>query len=105
METLTCLPPQGRKAGQALQLAEPPLDVLELLHHLSELRVLLEQPVDVLHRRPAAARDALTPRAIDDLRALSLVRSHGQDDRVEPVEVRLLAVEVLGRRLQGLAER
>src|SRR5437868_1077710 len=58
MATATLSPPRHRKAAQALQLAQSAFHRFELLHHLLELCELLEQPVDVLHIRAAAARDA-----------------------------------------------
>src|SRR5512145_1444908 len=66
METDTSSPPQcgkarelhaGRLAGQAF----------ELFHHPAQLPELLEQPVDVLHGRPAPPGDALAPAPVDDL--------------------------------------
>src|SRR5215510_11066164 len=92
--TTTSSPPQGRKAGQALQLAQLAFHAFELLHHLPELRELLEQPVHVLHAGAAAASDALAPAAIDDLRALPLVKRHRRDDRVEASHVGGLAVQL-----------
>src|SRR5688572_31138949 len=104
--TDTSSPPQGREAGQLLELAELALHAFELLHHLAQLRVLLEQPVHVLHRGAAAARDALAAAAVDDLGMAALARRHRGDDRVEAAEVGLLVVE-LGRRrpLEHLADR
>src|SRR4029434_2865453 len=102
----TSSPPQGRKAGQALQLAELAFHAFELLHHLSELRELLEQPVHVLHAGAAAPRDALAAAAVDDLRTLALVHGHRRDDRVEAPHVGCLAVHLGGRAaLEHLAER
>src|SRR5207237_4686049 len=67
MATATSSPPRHRKAAQALELAEPAFHRFELSHHLLELRELLEQAIHVLHARTAPARDARSPRAIDDL--------------------------------------
>src|SRR5881409_3808339 len=105
MATATFSPPRHRKAAQALQLAQPPFHRLELLHHLLELRELLEQPVHVLHARAAAARDALAARAVDDLGIAPLLGRHRADDRVEAAEIRLLARQLLGPPLEHLAER
>src|SRR5712692_534668 len=104
IDTDTCSPPQRGKTGQALQPAELPLHAFELFHHLPELRVLLEQPVHVLHAGAAAARDALATRAADDLGMRPFPGRHRRDDRVEPVEVLLLAREVGGAALHHLAE-
>src|SRR5687767_7791167 len=105
IDTATSSPPESWKSRQILHPPQLAFHALELLHHLPELRVLLEQTVDVLHRGAAAARDALAPRAVDDVGMLALARRHRGDDGVEAVEVRLLPVEVLGpRALQHLAE-
>src|SRR6185436_8002720 len=102
----TSSPPQGRKAGEALQLPELAFHAFELLHHLAELRVLLEQPVHVLHVGAAAACDALAAAAIDDLRMLALVHGHRGDDRIEAAHVGSLAVHLGGRAaLEHLAQR
>src|SRR5207244_12490117 len=102
MATATFSPPRYRKATQALQLAQAALHRFELLHHLLQLCELLEQPVHVLHVRAAAARDALAARAVDHLRVAALTRRHRADDRIEPVEVRLLARQLLGPALEHL---
>src|SRR6266566_6486707 len=121
--TGTCSPPSYARLGRrdtqprdVLRLALPwksrkilhagkfPLHALELLHDLAELRVLLEQPVHVLHVGAAAARAALSPAAVDDLGIVPLARRHRADDRVEPIEVGRFAVEVLGGALEHLAE-
>src|SRR2546430_9320705 len=104
MATATFSPPRHRKAAQALQLAQAALHRFELLHHLLQLCELLEQPVHVLHAGTAAARDALAARAVDHFWVAALTRRHRADDGVEPVEVRLLARQLLGRALEHLAE-
>src|SRR2546426_9990877 len=91
MATATFSPPRHRKARQALQLAQPAFHRFELLHHLLELRELLEQAVHVLHGGAAAARDALAARAVDDLRTVPLARRHPADDGLETGEIRPLA--------------
>src|SRR5689334_7035396 len=103
--TATPSPPRHRKSAQALQLAQSAFHRFELLHHLLELRELLEQAVDVLHARSAATRDALTPRAVDDLGTAALGRRHRANDRVEATQVGLLAGELLRRALEHFAER
>src|SRR5262245_60895191 len=55
-----------RAAALALELAEPPFHVLEPLHHLLDLRVLLEESIDVGDLGAAAARDAQAAAAVDD---------------------------------------
>src|SRR5262245_45146586 len=105
MATATSSPPRHRKTTEAFQLTQAAFHRLELLHHLFELRELLEQPVDVLHGRAAAARDALAARAIDDLGIAPLLGRHRPDDRVEAAQIRLLAGELLRRALEHFAER
>src|SRR2546428_60590 len=104
IETATSSPPQCGKAWKPRpgQLALQPL---ELLHHLAELRVLLEQPVDVLHAGAAAAGDALAAAAVDDLGMAALLGRHGADDGVEAGEICLLGAELPGGALEQLAER
>src|SRR4029079_12705304 len=68
--TTTSSPPEcgkARHARDALHAAQLAFHALQLLHHLAQLGELLEQPVDVLHAGAAAARDALTAAAVDDL--------------------------------------
>src|SRR2546428_10419947 len=103
--TATFSPPRRRKSWEILQARELPLHAFELLHDLPELGELLEKPVHVLHARAAAARDPLAAAAVDDLGVAPLAVRHRADDRVEPVEVRRFAVEVLGRALEHLPER
>src|ERR687897_817397 len=105
IETDTCSPPQCWKATRHLrQPAHFPFQTLELSHHLPELRVLLEQPVHVLHLRPAAARDALAAGAVDHVGMPPLARRHRQDDRVEPGQIGLLADEILVGALEHLPD-
>src|SRR5262249_58241142 len=67
------LPGKPRKLHAAGKL---PLHPLELLHHLAQLRVLLQEPVHVLHVGPAAARDPLPPPAVHHLPPLPLPFPH-----------------------------
>src|SRR5215510_5100741 len=90
----TVSPPRHGKRWQPAHLAELAAHALELPHHLPELRVLLEQPVHVLHVRPATPRDALTPAPVDDLGMRALGGSHGGDDGVEAAEVGGLVVHL-----------
>src|SRR6185436_1876945 len=89
---------------QAFQTAELSFHAFELLDHLSKLRMLLEQPVHVLHARSAAARDALAARAADDLGMRPLAGRHRRDDRVEAIEILLLPGHVSDAALHHLAE-
>src|SRR2546425_5172851 len=102
--TATSSPPELRESWK-FHARELALEPLELFHHLPQLRVLLEQTVDVLHAGPAAPRDPLSPAAVDDLRVPALVGRHRPDDRVEAPDVGLLGVQLLGRALEHLAER
>src|SRR5262245_1141657 len=105
IDTDTSSPPRKRKPGQALHAAQASLHPLELLHHLPGLRVLLQEPVHVLHAGAAAARDPLAAAAVDDVRMASLARCHGRDDGVEAPDVCRLLVQFLGSRtLHELAE-
>src|SRR2546422_9415896 len=94
MET-TSSPPWHRKGRQAMQLSALACHALQLSHHLPELRVLLEQAIDVLHARAAPPRDPLTPAAVDDLGMGPLGGRHGRDDRVEAAEIGRLVVQLL----------
>src|SRR5262245_40120183 len=76
IETATSSPPGKREPGQTLHPSQPPLHPLELLHHFSELRVLLEQPVHVLHAGATASRDALAAAAVDDVGMRALPWRH-----------------------------
>src|SRR5437879_12128181 len=84
------------KSRKILHAGKFPLHALELPHDLAELRVLLEEPVHVLHVGAAAARDPLAPAAVDDLGSVPLARRHRADDRGASLE---------GRRIAGGAPR
>ena len=56
----------------------------DLLHHRRHLLMLLQQAVDVLHRRARAGGDAPAPRGVEELRVAPLGRRHRQDDRLLP---------------------
>src|SRR5438034_9083465 len=75
----------------ALELAHASFHLLEALHHLLELRVLLQEPVDVGDLRAAAPGDARAAAAVDDRGPHALLRRHGADDRLEPAEILLFA--------------
>ena len=78
--------------------AHPPPITLSILLHLHEL---LEQPVHLLDRRAAAARDALAAAAVDRVVAPALERRHRVDDGLDPQQLPL--VDALGRRLLEVA--
>src|SRR6202795_4404478 len=90
---------------QALHLAHPSLHLLEALHHLLELGVLLEQPVDVGDAGAAAPSDALPPAAVDDRRLVPLIGGHRADHRLEAGQLLLLAGQLFRHRLLTLEER
>src|SRR5215470_17475766 len=100
-----CAALSSRQERQTLELAHPPLHLLEPLHHLLELGVLLEQPVDVGDGRAAATRDALAPAAVDDRGFAALGRRHRADHRLEARQILLLPGQLLGQRLLSLEER
>src|SRR5262245_51990836 len=105
IDTDTSSPPGEGKPWHALHAAQPSLHPLELLHHLPELRILLQEPVHVLHAGAAAPRDALAAATVDDVRMAPLPRRHGRDDGVEAPDVRGFLVELLrGGALHELAE-
>src|SRR5438034_5437113 len=95
----------GKKGQGALQLAHAPFHVLEALHHLLELRVLLEQAVDIGDLGAATLGDAGPAAAVDDGGLHALVGGHAADDCLEPLEVLLLALELLGHVLGALEHR
>src|SRR6266536_829815 len=86
----------GQERQGALELAHAPFHLLETFHHLLELRILLEQPVDVRDLGAAALGDAGPTAAVDDGGLHALVGGHGADDRLEALEVLLLALELFG---------
>src|SRR5713101_3451639 len=88
-----------KKRHGALELAHAPFHLLETLHHLLELRVLLQEPVDVGDLGAAALGNAHAPAAVDDGGLNPLVRRHRPDDRLVPLELRLLALEFFGNTL------
>src|SRR5450631_1817691 len=59
----------------------------EALEHALHLLETLEQTVDIGDRRAAAGGDALATRALDELRVTSLLKSHGEDDRLHAAQV------------------
>src|SRR5262252_9133045 len=98
-----CLAWQERQG--ALELAHASLHLLETFHHLLELRVLLEEPVHVGDLRAAALGDAGAPAPVDNRGLLALIGCHGADDRLEALEVLLLALELLGQALGPFEHR
>src|SRR5580765_3524778 len=100
-----CAVASSGQERQALHLAHPSLHLLEALHHLLELRVLLEQPVDVGNAGAAAPGDALSAAAVDDRRLAPLLGCHRPDQRLEAGQLLLLASQLLRQRFLALEER
>src|SRR5215813_9270679 len=92
----------GQEGQGAFELAHASFHLLETFHHLLELRILLEEPVHVGDLRAAALGDPRAPAAVDDRGLLTLVGRHRADDRLEALEVLLLALELLGQALGPL---
>src|SRR4029453_15788374 len=84
LSQLAHLLPHGGLAAAALAEAA---DDLQHLLHLDEL---LEEPVDLLDRRPAAARDALAPAAVHLCVIVALVGGHRVDDRLDAIHLLLV---------------
>src|SRR5919112_5790941 len=82
LRRLTSLRRRRRRAGQLRDLA-----ATHAFHHLLHLLAPLDQPVDLLDARAGAARDALTPRAVENLGERPLLGSHRQDDRLDAREL------------------
>src|SRR5882672_1698292 len=66
---------------------EPAALSAESLQHRPCLLELLDQAVYVLHRGPAAARDALAAAPVEDLRLLALLPRHRLDDRLRAAQI------------------
>src|SRR4029450_6718550 len=111
--SVECVPPlsaplgyelSGEERERALELAHPPLHLLEPLHHLLQLRVLLEEPVHVGDLGAAAAGDPHAAAAIDDRGLLALRRRHRGDDGLVAAQLALLAAELLRDPARALEE-
>src|SRR3954469_15132914 len=61
------------------------LALLQPAHELAHLAELLDQLVDLLHRRAGAVGDTRPAPALDDVRPPALLRRHRQDDRLDAV--------------------
>src|SRR5436305_11388999 len=70
------------------------LALLKLAHHLLHLAELLHELVHGLHVRPRPKRDPAPPRPVEDRRVASLLGRHRRDDRLQPVEVAVVDLEV-----------
>src|SRR5215210_8449777 len=79
-------------AGQLLQVGQ--LAARQLAHQLPHLAELLDQLPDRLHGRARAARDALAAGAVDEPGVGALLGCHRLDDRLQPVELALVEVDV-----------
>src|SRR3954453_12470778 len=66
------------------------LALLDAPHELAHLVELLDELVDLLHRRARALGDPQPPRALDQLRVAPLVGRHRQHDRLHAVELLLV---------------
>src|SRR4051812_11187129 len=66
------------------------LALLDPLHQAPHLAELLDELVDLLHRRPGALGDPQAARALDDLGMRALVGRHREDDRLDAVELLLV---------------
>src|SRR5262245_15926740 len=73
---------------------EPATAHPELLHELAHLHELLQQPIELLDGGPGAARDALPPAAVDDLRPPALVLGHRADHAFDPLERPFIHLEL-----------
>src|SRR5207253_10770162 len=71
-----------------------------LLHHGAHLQVLLEDDVDVLHRRAAAFGDALASLAVNDVVVAAVLVGHGVDDGFDAGELALVDLGILGKILK-----
>src|SRR3954471_685353 len=74
----------------------------EALHHLAHLAELLDQLVDLLDGGAGALGDALAAPALDELGPAALLRGHGEDDRLDAVELALVDLQ-LGELVAGEA--
>src|SRR5437016_6785530 len=68
-----------------------------LLHHGAHLQVLLEDDVDVLHRRAAAFGDALASLAVNNVVVAAFLVGHGVDDGFDAGELASSTLASLGR--------
>src|SRR5205807_1466939 len=102
-----CLLP-GKKGEGPFQLAHAPFHLLQAFHHLLELRVLLQEPVDVGDLGAAALGDARAAAAVDDLRLHPLLGRHRADDGLVLLEILVLApapTKAMGRPVTSRTER
>src|SRR5665811_182114 len=79
-------------ARQAKPLHAPAREGLE---HLLHLAVLLEQLVDVLDRRAAAAGDAPPATPVDEIGVAPFLRRHREDHGLDAVELAVVDLDVL----------
>src|SRR4051794_39097685 len=78
--------------GQLLQVRHLPR--LHRAHHLLQLAELLDELVHGLDVGPRAERDPAPARAVEDAGIAALLGGHRCDDRLEPVEVAVVDLEV-----------
>src|SRR5215211_3430407 len=71
------------------------LSPLQLLHHLLHLLARPKKLVDVLGRRPRAARNPAAACAVDDAGKPALLRRHREHDRLDARELPLVDVDTV----------
>src|SRR2546425_10362051 len=81
---------EKRQGATELSRTRPSRHAPDPLHHLTELRVLLEQSIHVLDRRPAPPRDPTPPVTVDDGGRPPLPRRPRADDRLAAPELPVL---------------
>src|SRR5579884_2291540 len=69
-----------------------------LLHHLARFFEAFDQAIHVGDLGPAALRDALAARTVEDIRVLPLPSRHRTDNRFDALDVGFRNFEVLGQR-------
>src|SRR5215212_9235505 len=93
-------PARATLADRSARLAHDRADVrhlaaADLAHDLAHLVELLDELVDLLDARAGTARDAQSPRALDQLGPCALLGGHRLDDRLDTVELALIDLEPL----------
>src|SRR5204863_8654784 len=81
--------PAAHQRADVWHLAPP-----DLAHELAHLVELLDQLVDRLHVGTRSLGDAQAPRALDELGPTALLRGHGEDDRLDTVQLALVDLHV-----------
>src|SRR3954451_9766079 len=95
--------PQDSELALPHQLAEVGhLAGRQALHQLAHLAELLDELVDLLDAGARALGDPQPPRALDQLGPAALLRGHGEDDRLDAVQLALVDLH-LRQRVAGQA--